>query len=206
MRKVIFTESQLKGILGENFDTYLPKAGYASEQSPIGYGTEVTLGDNNSDGDPNDTVTTDRIAKSRTPAIPMFRRISESKKRINEENQELINHTYNLGRNLNNTIDAIASQNPNDKLMQNMSNEKNMAHGTAKKRKHDLEAMRTEDPVRFQNINGERILKSIDQKLKTDRDISKNHKEFKRDVLGNTNAFQKAGGTKNDNVNISYEA
>ena len=212
MRKVIFTENQLKHILGENFDSYLPKSGYASENPENSYGTEVTVSDNGSNGDPMDTCTTDKIAKSRTPSISLFRRISESKKKVNEENQELMSHQYNLGKGINNQIDALAAQNPNDKLLQNMSNNKNMEHSTAKKRKHDLEAMKKENPERYASINGDKLLKSINGKLETDRNISKSHKEFKRDVLGYTNAFQKEGGTKNNaspttnnNVTFSYE-
>lgn len=202
MRKVIFTENQLKTILGENFDNYLPKNGYAAESPENSYGTEVSLSDNDINNNPVDTVTTDRIAKSRTCAIPRFRRIAESRKQLDEENHELMGHSYNLGKNVNNAIDNIADQNPNDKLLQNMSNEKNMKHGTAKKRKHDLEQMKKENPQRFQNINGKRILKSINDKLNTDRDMSKNHKQFKKDILGYSNAFQKEGGVKNGNPNM----
>ena len=202
MRKVLFTESQLKGILGENFDTYLPKKGYAAENPDNSYGTEVSLTDNDLDNNPVDTVTTDKIAKSRVCAIPRLRRIAENKINLDEENQELIGHSYNLGKSVNGLIDNMASQNPNDKLLQNMSSEKNMKHGTAKKRKHDLEQMKKNDPQRFQNINGERLLKNINGKLDTDRNMSKSHKEFKRDILGYSNAFQKEGGTKNNTSSV----
>lgn len=212
MRKVLFTESQLKSILGENFDTYLPKSGYAAENPDNSYGTEVSLTDNDLDNNPVDTVTTDKIAKTRVCAIPRLRRIAEDKKKLDEENRDLIGHSYNLGKSVNGMIDDMANQNPNDKLLQNMSNEKNMKHGTAKKRKHDLEQMKKNDPQRFQTINGNRLLKNIDGKLDTDRNISKSHKEFKRDILGYSNAFQKEGGTKNgasssikNNVMITYQ-
>ena len=212
MRRVIFTESQLKSILGENFDTYLPKKDFAEENPENAYGTQVSLTGKDSKGDPIDTVATDRIAKSRTPSIGRFRRISENDE-LNEENQELVNHQYNLGMKMNNQIDAMAAQNPSDKLLQNMSNDKNMKHGTAKKRKHDLEVMQNEDPVRFQSIGGKKILNGIDRKLKNDMDVSKNHKEFKKNVLGYTNAYQIEGGQKNTgstsvqngNAVITYE-
>lgn len=212
MRKVIFTESQLKKILGENFDTYLPKKDYAEENPNNAYGTQVSLTGKDSKGDPIDTVATDRIAKSRTPSIGRFRRISENDE-LNEENQELVNHEYNLGMKMNGQIDTMAAQNPNDKLLQNMSNDKNMKHGTAKKRKHDLEVMKDEDPVRFQSINGNNILSGINRKLKNDTDASKSHKEFKKNVLGYSNAFQKEGGRKNasgtahtnNNITVTYE-
>ena len=82
MRKVLFTESQLKGILGENFGTYLPKKGYAAENPDNSYGTEVSLTDNDLDNNPVDTVTTDKIAKSRVCAIPRLRRIAECEEKL----------------------------------------------------------------------------------------------------------------------------
>ena len=78
---------------------------------------------------------------------------------------------------------------------------------------HEIaEQMKKNDPQRFQNINGERLLRNINGKLDMDRNMSKSHKEFKRDVLGYSNAFQKEGGTKNNtssviknNVMITYQ-
>lgn len=213
MRKVIFTENQLKKILGENFDTYLPKAGENSETPDNANLDTVMLTGKDSNGEPFEPPITDKIRKERTPALPFFRRISENSE-LNEENHELVGHQYNLGRNTNAQIDALAAQNPNDKLLQNMSNDKNMKHGTAKKRKHDLEVMKAENPERFNMIGGNKILKGINNKLNNDMKMSKDHKYFEKDVLGKTNVFQKEGGTKNnggeantkkDGVTITYE-
>jgi hypothetical protein len=107
-------------------------------------------------------------------------------------------HQYNLGKGVNDTIDNMAAANPNDKLLQNMSANKDMSHGSAKKRKHDLEQMQKTNPDRFASINGNQLLQAIDSKLDIDTTMSKQHKQFKRDVLGDTNAFQKPGGTKNN--------
>lgn len=211
MRKIIFTEQQLKHILGEDFESYLPKDGLASEEPSNSFGTEIGVSDKNSDGESIDTPVTDKIGKSVTPGYALFRHTSglaESKKKVNEENHELMNHSYNLGKNINSQINSAASMNPKDKLMQNMNSEKNMKHGTAKKRKHDLEQMQKDDPQRFENIGGDKILNGIDQKLKNDTEMSRRHKETKKNVLGQDNAFQKAGGTKNtnkQNFSITYE-
>lgn len=213
MRKIIFTENQVKYILGEDFETYLPNSDTNGEIPLTSYGTEISIGDKNSNNDIEDTTTSDKIAHSITPQFSLFRHTSGlAENRINEENHELVNHQYNLGKNLNNKIDSLSAYNPNDRLLKNMSQDKTMSHGTAKKRKHDLEQMKSENPQRYKKINGDKLLNAIKAHLNADTNMSKMHKEIKKDILGQENVYQKQGGTKNivnkrnnGNIAITYE-
>lgn len=70
--RVIFTESQIKRLIGENFVSYLPNVGVAAEEHPNAYGTEVGISDKNDKGVSTDTVTTDEIGREET-AKPFFK-------------------------------------------------------------------------------------------------------------------------------------
>ena len=69
MRRVLFTESQLKEALGEDFMSYLPNSSMAAEEPENSYGTEIGASDKNCDGIETDTITTDKIAQQTVAEI-----------------------------------------------------------------------------------------------------------------------------------------
>lgn len=209
MRKVYFTESQIKRLLGEDFMSYLPDEEDAAEVPENSYGTETTTS-GKIDGKLTDTVCTDRIAKTRVAYSPYGRRnlysmgnapLAEgNKKKLDEVNQDLQNTQFNLGKNLKSAVQANAvAANGSDKLLNNMSREAQSGKGfnisSAYKRLRDLKKMATEDPQRFNRIGGNRLIATITNQIETAKGISKRSKETKKNV-GIQNAFQKAGGTK----------
>ena len=200
MRRVYFTESQVRGMLGEDFMTYLPKETQASETPENSYGTQ-TATSGKIDGELTNPVCTDRVAKERMPAAPFGRRhlYAYPGTGLYESNQDLENTRFNLGRNLKDTVVSAASNDNGDKLLNNMAKEaesgKGFSTNSAYKRLHDLETMRVNDPERFKRINGNRLMRNISSQLEAAKGVSKRSKELKKD-MGMTNAFQKAGGIK----------
>ena len=201
MRRVLFTESQLKEALGEDFMSYLPNSSMAAEEPDNSYGTEIGTSDKNCDGIETDTITTDKIAQQRSPRFPIWRAstgLHESKKKLNETNQDLtdMGKTFNLGKKLNNSIQQTANDNPNDKMLSNMANDENMTANCAYTRNNRLEHMKHDDPERYKRINGERLQKVLQDKLDNAKGISKSRKETKA-AAGLPNAYHKEGGTRN---------
>ena len=220
MKKILFTEGQLKYILGEaETFIYLDKGDQgcdASIESNVDTGTEVSANDLDADEQP----TTDAVADMKTRSHPFYRNsgygtMFEGKKKIvkndkgeivpdtcpecgskiglyvkgepvylcsnkecgkyfgtipfskklNERNHQLDGRTYRLGKKVNQEIDAIAANNSGDKMINNMSKNKDASANCLYVRQNRLNKMKREDPVRYQNINGKRIQKTISDTL-----------------------------------------
>lgn len=198
MRKIILTEAQLKKIMGEDFTSYLPNSldqGAEPENSEL---TQIgTVG--KIDGERGTAVTTDKIAKSRCPKYPVWRTTSglAEEENLNEENQDLVNmgNTFNMGKNVNAMVSNVSNANPNDRMMKNIANDPNMNASTAYTRINRLKKMKVEDPARYVNIGGDKLLKTLQDKIEAAKKSSASKKQVKA-ASGMNNAYQKEGGTK----------
>ena len=84
---------------------------------------------------------------------------------IDERNHQLDGKTYRLGKKINTQIDALAANNSGDKMLQNMSNNKDASANCLYVRQNRLKKMKQEDPERYQRINGKRLEKTIGDTL-----------------------------------------
>jgi hypothetical protein len=216
MRKVYFTENQMKRLIGEDFESYLPQEVDASEVPDNSYGTEVSPS-GKIDGEYTDNSWTDKVSKEIVPKGPYGRRytyggvvagVCESvKKKLNETNQDLQNTQFNLTKNLKSDVTAMAAANGGDKLLNNMSKEIQSGNGfnvkSAYKRLYDLKNMAKNDPERFKRINGQRLISVISNQLENAKGASKRSKESKK-AVGMQNVYQKAGGTKQSGNGMAH--
>ena len=236
MKKVLFTEDQMKYILGEDFTSYLDKEDNGNdfpEDSLVATGNEVLTNEPDADEFP----TMDNVAASRTRSHPFYRQSMygvmfegkkkvikndkgeivpefcpkcgskvglyiqgepvylcsnekcreyfgirpfpksleremkkmdkeiEKKQSLNERNHQLDGRTYRLGKNINQQIDNIAANNSGDKMINNMSNEKDATANCLYVRQNRLRQMKKDDPERYKRINGKRLEKTIGDTL-----------------------------------------
>lgn len=208
MRKVYFTENQMKRLIGEDFQAYLPQETDASDAPDNSFGTETAPSDKYDD-EYTDNSWTDEYSKRIVPKGPYGRGymyptvgsgIYEScKKKLNETNQDLQNTQFNLTKNLKSDVVSMAASDGGDKLLNNMAQEIQSGSGfntkSAYKRLHDLRDMAQNDPERFKKINGQRLISVISNQLENAKGASKRSKEAKK-AVGIQNTYQKAGGTK----------
>ena len=216
MRKVYFTENQMKRLIGEDFESYLPQETDAGEVPSNSYGTEVSPSAK-IDGEYTDNSWTDRVSKEIVPNSPYGRRYpctsvsagicESSKKKLNETNQDLQNTRFNLTKNLKSDVMAMAASDSGDKLINNMAQEIQNGDGfntkSAYKRLYDLRNMAKNDPERFKRINGQRLISVISNQLENAKGASKRSKESKK-AVGMQNAYQKAGGTKQSGNGMAH--
>lgn len=188
-RTFIFTEEQLNKILGENFSAYLDKSdnGCAFNDDSIEsvYG-EIKTGEKGN----NNPVTTDKVAGEKVPEHPWLRRsyntLYEHKKKttnINERNQYLDGQTFRLGANTNKMVDNLAAKNSNDKMLNNMSNDKDTCLATHYTRLNRLKKMKTEDPIRYNRINGKELEKTISTTIEKAKVIGNSLQKNKTNVF-----------------------
>ena len=280
MRKIVFTEEQMKYIMGEEFTSYLDKEDNGCdfpEDSLDATGNEVITNDPDADEFP----TTDKIAASRTRSHPFYRQSTygtffeskkkvvkndkgeivpeicpecgskvglyikgepvylcsnkkcnkyfgtkpfsrymekemekmdkeiekkEKKKSINERNHDLDGKTFRLGKNVNNEIDNLAANNTGDKMLQNMSNEKDATANSMYVRRNRLQKMKTEDPQRYERINGKKLEKTISDKLTTITNATKVGKEnIQDDNLNKIPDLNDGSGKKSRKTTIYYD-
>lgn len=221
MRRIYLTESQLETILGEDFTSYLPNESDSSEDPENSTGYEVAISDKDANGELSDTPTLDKIAKERFP-MNYFRlgagtytngahALEEGE--LNETNQDLVQKQFRLSnKNKQNVQSLNQKTNGNDRLVNNMANETSFNIKTLYKRRYDLKKMRSENPERFAQINGAKLLMDIENQLDIAKKTSANTKKTKSN-MGMNNVYQKAGGTKSvgngqahskKNPNITY--
>ena len=263
MKKILFTEKQIKSILGEEAFTYLDKEDNGMdfpEDSLAATGGEVLTNDPDADEFP----TTDKIAASKTRSHPFYRNsgygtMFEGKKKIvkndegdvvpeicpecgskvglyvkgepvykctnkkcgkyfgvmpfskklYERNHQLDGKTFRLGKKTNQKIDAIAANNPGDKMVNNMAKNKNATANCLAVRQTRLKQMKQEDPERYNNINGNEIKKAIDDRLSIARSTTKTQSPNVQDpMLTTVQTARKGTGKghrKNGLTTIYYE-
>lgn len=255
-RKFIFTEEQIKKIMGENFVAYLNKddAGTGFNDNSIDISNNQIKPEEDSDDNP---VTTNKFAKDKIPHYSWFRRsynaLYEGKKKIlndngdivpdkcdvcgaevrvyikgepvylcsnhkcnkyfgtmvcniNERNQYLNGQNFKLGKNTNDMIDNIANVNTSDKMINNMSNDKNTPLATHYTRLNRIKNMKKNDPVRYNNINGNKLEKSLKSTIENAKQIGQSLKNTEVNALKfdvNSDVNTKKGHHK-DGATITY--
>ena len=200
MKKIRFSEHQMKRILGEKYGTYLNTFGN-SNVSPISYGTDVAVSDKDINGDMTATPVPEKIR--RVPVSPFARNryfggMTESKRqRINEANKDFKDDMIYLPKNilsmLNNSLQSVKPNDTEYKRLMNIINAKGIKVSAAYRMKSDHD---NNSEYNKRSVIPKQVMDWITQELKTLETMSRNRKETKR-ALGDTNAFQKPGGSRN---------
>ena len=201
MKKVRFTESQMKHILGERYGTYLDSDS-GSEVSDISYGTQVAVSDKNADGEYTDVLPSEKVR--RVPVSPFARNryfggMTENRmQRLNEINSDFENEDLIFPREISTEL-AYALQRANIedtgyKRLHNMVETGRVSASDAYRILHDYDNNKNYSK---KSIIPRRAINWIRQNIKTLENTSRQHKEIKR-AMGDNNAFQKSGGTRNN--------
>lgn len=172
MKRVFFTEKQMKNILGETFVSYLNTSTNVYDmdiKSLPNTGGEITTKQPGSEGNP----TLDKISSQRTN-YPFYRASTFGK--MYERNQNLDDKKFKLGKKMNNEIDYLSKINGDDILLKNMSNDEECSLNCLYVRKNRLNKMKTEDPERFNRINGVEILNNITNTIEQAKKTAKTGK------------------------------
>lgn len=213
MKKIIFTEAQMKHILGEDFVSYLNKddngCDIPKDSNIVDY-EEVT------DTEPGmKPKTLDKYGREKVMSNPAFVRsyyttIYEDKKKqkIDERNHELDGKTFNLGKKTSDTVNAVASNNSGDEMVNNMSTENGATANSLYVRQNRLNKMKKEDPIRYARINGKQLQKGIKDTLNRATASTKTNKnQFQKTVNNMTpdaNRGVAKGGNKEGNLTVYY--
>lgn len=219
MRKVIFTESQLKQLLGEDIGAYLgDKLNDIPQNS---YGTEVNTSDN-IDGVHGIEPTNDKIGGEKVAGHPFLRRSNygiacESKKKsLNEANKDLVNKSLrfppNIRMELQYALNNADKSSTSYKRLSNLVNSDKITTNEAYRILNDFQNVSYDK----QSVIPNSVISWLKQQLNTMTSISRSQKETKQ-KLGMDNAFQQPGYTKNkgngmahtnknnNNVSFTYE-
>ena len=172
MRKVIFTESQIKRILGEGNDMFLGDLDTAKEIPSTAYGDEVftNVGNIDNDDDPDVTVP-DKFLKRRTRNNRLFAR-TRTYESVNESNFGDV-RSNNFGKKETENIKSLAA-NGGGKMVKNIR--KDIENGgtrdnTQRVRKSRLEKQKKENPVLFAKNGGNEMLRTL--KSTTEKESAK---------------------------------
>lgn len=190
MRKVLFTEEQIRTIFKEDVGRMdlgkgrEPKVGSEVGNSPNGYENPSI----------EDKISKQRVAHTWGYGVPKRSFMYA----LHEQNQNLVNKKVTVP-------DEIISSLPNGKLKQNLMNDPNMSVNTA-----DQNIFRSNDS---ENAGMKQFNKFLKSQNKNKRNVDKTIKKINKNN-GDTNAFlksapKKGNGTahskKNNNVTFTYE-
>ena len=202
MRKVYISEKQLQKLMEEgDFVTYLDKSdkgcNIPSDSLEAQY-SEVSAG--------NGATTTDKVANMRYRHQRPFVRMCYDTSLFESNLSDDRNKKLTLGKNTNDDIEQIAANNPNDKMLNNMANEKSASADALYVRLNRLKTMKTANPERYTRINGSELEKAISDKLKAAEKNSQsaNNTTFKEQKPVSVNDRQSGAGHHNQNK-IYYE-
>lgn len=131
------------------------------------------------------------------------------KKEISERNHQLDGKTFRLGKNVNQEIDAIAANNDGDKMLNNMSNEKDATANCLYVRQNRLRQMKKDDPERYARINGKRLEKTIgdtlDRATSATKTVSPNIQDTNLTTVSTVQKGSGKGHRKGNTETIYYE-
>ena len=200
MRSVLFTESQIKRLFGENFMSYLNNTDTGVAEPDNSYGTEVGLSNKDVDGNQGEQPITDKIGHMRACGYPIWGGMASRTmpmRGLDESNQELRDkgRTFNMGQNMNRDIQSLAQNGQGGKMVQNMANSQGMTIDTAYMRLKRLRDMKEQDPQRYQMMQGDRMVAILQNMINTAKKSSASAKKTKA-MAGQSNVYQKEGGTK----------
>ena len=167
MRKVIFTEQQIKRILGEDAADYLNSLDVAAEIPDNAYGTQVFV--NNVDKDAEDNVTTtDKISRNKNRSNSGGRLFARSRtfESVNESSFD-DTKTKNFGKNAKENILNGAGEGAG-KMLNNIANDINNGgtrNNTNQVRLSRLRKQEKEDPVTFAKNGGKETIKALEDSV-----------------------------------------
>lgn len=168
MRKVIFTEEQIKRILGEDAADYLNNLDVAAEVPDNAYGTQVFV--NNVDKDAEDNVTTtDKISRHKNRSNSGGRLFARSRtfESVNESTFD-DNRTKNFGKSAKENI-LKGSGKGAGKMLNNLANDienGGTRNNTNQVRLSRLRKQEKEDPLTFAKNGGKETLKALEDSVR----------------------------------------
>lgn len=199
MKKVIFTEAQIRKYLNEEMGDYLDSVKNAAEIPGNAYGNEVFV--NNLGGDTNtDVTTTDGFMQKRSKGNRLFARSRQC------EGQELDNmKSSGFGNKINNTISQLSDN--GGKMINNINNEiqsdkDGMRNNTQEVRLSRMKNYKENNPALYQENGGDFMVKQLENNIKGNSTSHKAQTGGKRKV--NTTPAPTTNNTnqhsKNDNI------
>ena len=197
MRKVIFTEEQIKKIVGEDVADYFNNIDNAGEVPDNAYGTEVFV--NNVDKDSEDNVTTtDRIARHKNRSNSGGRLFARSRtfESVNESSFD-DTRTRNFGKNAKENILNGAGEGAG-KMLNNLANDINNGgtrNNTNQVRLSRLRKQAKEDPVTFMKNGGKQTLKALEDSVGKEQSKQSTMSPSLDSTVANTPNAMKGTGT-----------
>lgn len=162
MKKVIFTEAQIRKYLNEEMGDYLDSVKNAGEIPGNAYGTEVFA--NNLDSDAQtDVTTTDGFMQKRSKSNRLFARSRQC------EGRELDNmKTSGFGNKIDNTINQLS--NAGGKMINNINNEiqsdkDGMRNNTQEVRLSRMKEYEKNNPNLYQKNGGDFTVKQLEKNV-----------------------------------------
>lgn len=197
MRKVIFTEEQIKKIVGEDVADYLNNIDNAGEVPDNAYGTEVFV--NNVDKDSEDNVTTtDRVARHKNRSNSGGRLFARSRtfESVNESSFD-DTRTRNFGKNAKENILNGAGEGAG-KMLNNLANDINNGgtrNNTNQVRLSRLRKQAKEDPITFMKNGGKQTLKALEDSVGKEQSKQSTMSPSLDNTVANTPDAMKGTGT-----------
>ena len=197
MRKVIFTEEQIKKIVGEDVADYFNNIDNAGEVPDNAYGPEVFV--NNVDKDSEDNVTTtDRIARHKNRSNSGGRLFARSRtfESVNESSFD-DTRTRNFGKNAKENILNGAGEGAG-KMLNNLANDINNGgtrNNTNQVRLSRLRKQAKEDPVTFMKNGGKQTLKALEDSVGKEQSKQSTMSPSLDSTVANTPNAMKGTGT-----------
>lgn len=197
MRKVIFTEEQIKKIVGEDVADYLNNIDNAGEVPDNAYGTEVFV--NNVDKDSEDNVTTtDRVARHKNRSNSGGRLFARSRtfESVNESSFD-DTRTRNFGKNAKENILNGAGEGAG-KMLNNLANDINNGgtrNNTNQVRLSRLRKQAKEDPITFMKNGGKQTLKALEDSVEKEQSKQSTMSPSLDNTVANTPDAMKGTGT-----------
>ena len=127
---------------------------------------------------------------------------------LNERNQYLDDKSFRLGKKTNQMIDNISTVNTGDKMLNNMSDEKDTSLNTMYVRLKRIRDMKTTDPNRYNNINGKKLEKSLQSTIDNAKNIGDSLKNTQTNTIDFDNKQKtniKKGNHKEGSTITYYE-
>ena len=123
-----------------------------------------------------------------------------------ETAMDIDGRNFRLGRNTNQMIDKLAQNNGGDKMINNMSNEKDTPIETLYTRLRRIKEMKKNDPTRYQAINGKQLEKNIQSTIENAKRMGQSLKNTNQEIQKfNTNQkLTSQKGHRKEPSNVTY--
>lgn len=200
MRKVIFTEEQIKKIVGEDVADYLNNVDIAAEIPGNAYGTEVStdLNPDTAQNPKKKIPTTDKISRHKNRSNSGGRLFARSRtfESVNESSFD-DTRTRNFGKNAKENILNGAGEGAG-KMLNNLANDINNGgtrNNTNQVRLSRLRKQAKEDPVTFMKNGGKQTLKALEDSVGKEQSKQSTMSPSLDSTVANTPNAMKGTGT-----------